>query len=576
MGLRKTTSLGGAIAIAIGAPIFLGFSDARAQDVTAGLASQLVLRSQTGPTASPAPPTTTRLVRVSVVVGDAHGNPMLGLAPEDFTIFDDGRPQAIQHFATATNQPIDHYTPAHVPDTYSNRIEDRARIPDSATVILLDGLNTRFEDQVYARRQTLKYLQQIQPQEYVAVYTLEHELRALQDFTTDATGLLAALQAYRSETALVADESEPRERLGYRIQAPQRADDLLESFLTVGSQSNPSSERQNQEHLTAAALLAIANHLASLPGRKSIVWVSGSFPASLTFTKLEQSVTGAKSATTQEIELALRTLNDAGIAVYPVNAQGLMPPEETLLTLSSSTTAHRAPKEANAVNLETMNRLADLTGGESFLRADSIFASIRAAMDDSLLSYELSYYADGSASDDSFHSINVSVRRIGVKVRARAGYFAMPIPNLTPQARKALLADIATSPLDATMIGLRVRVKAANLPGSQMLNARVEFQPQEISFTENNAQRIAKVDAVFIQLDGKNRIVDAIDETIDLDFSPARLQQALKSGISYSKDIPIQPDASALRVILRDAPTSTVGSVSIPLLQYFPRVNEIN
>jgi VWFA-related protein len=576
MGLRKITLWGGAIILAAGGAVHLGFSAARAQSLTTAPTPAPRPPSQTRSTSSPEPRITTRLVRVSVVVRDEHETPVTGLTPDDFLLLDDGRPQAIQHFAVATNQPLDHYTPPLEVDMYSNRLEDHPRISDSATVILLDGLNTRFEDQAYARRQAVKFLQQIHPQDHVAVYTLGRELRVLHDFAPDATGLLAALQTYQGEITASTDESEPRERLGYHSQAAQRGDDMLESFLTFGTERSRDSDKQNQERLTAAALTAIANHLAALPGRKSLVWVSGGFPLEHTSSRLEWRPHDTKSTSAQEIEAALRAVNDAAIAVYPVNADGLMSPGEKLMNLSSSGALHLGLGGANRPDLDIMKSLAEGTGGKAFLLAGDIFGSIRQAIDDSENSYELGYYAATTSSRGSPHALAVSVRRIGVQVRARHGYSSLPDPDPTPLSRKALLANIARSPLDATRLVVRVRVKAANLPGAQKLNARIDFRPQEISFAEKDARWIGKVDAVLVQLDAKNQIVEASDETFDLDFSPARFQQILRNGISYSKDIPIQPDATVLRVILRDAMTTATGSIAIPLLQYFPRVNEAN
>ncbi|HYL68222.1 MAG TPA: VWA domain-containing protein [Candidatus Limnocylindria bacterium] len=576
MGPRKTILLGCGLTLAVCYISFLGLPNTQAQVVTATPAAAEHQLLQTAPAGLPEPQRTTKLVRVSVVVRDSHGNPVGGLTPDDFILLDDGRPQAIQHFTVATNRPVDHYTPPLEADTYSNRLEDHPRIPDNATVILLDGANTRFEDQAYARRQTVKLLQQIQPQDYVAVYTLGRELRVLHDFTSDATDLLASLQTYRGEIAANTEESEPREKLGYRLQAAPRSNDMLEPFLTFGAQLIRDSDIQNLERLTADALTAIVDHLAVMPGRKNLIWVSERFPIWFENTKLESGPRGTASIFGEETKAALRAVNEKGIAIYPVSAGGLMPSDQSLLKLSSSGAGRAGLEVSDHADLDKMKNWADRTGGELFLHPDDIFGSVRSAMDDSQESYELGYYADAAASDVSFHTLTVSVRRIGVQVRARSGYFALPNPTLTSQIRKSLLANIATSPLDATGIGIRVRVKAANLPGTQKLNARVEFRPQEISFAQVDGRWVGKVDAVVVQLDARNRIVDAMDETLDLNFLPDRFQQALKMGISFARDVAIQPDAAALRVILRDTTTGTAGSVGIPVLQYFLRVKEEN
>jgi hypothetical protein len=71
----------------------------------------------------------------------------------------------------------------------------------NVAVILLDGLNTQFTDQAFARQQVIEFLLQIKPQDRVALYTLGNELKILHDFTGDASSLLAALKRYKGQLA---------------------------------------------------------------------------------------------------------------------------------------------------------------------------------------------------------------------------------------------------------------------------------------------------------------------------------------------------------------------------------------
>jgi hypothetical protein len=88
-----------------------------AQDATTPPVSQIPAQQQPavsqGPntlasqTANQAPSpirATTRLVQVSVIVHDKHGNPIAGLTKDDFVVFDEKKPQAIQVFLAETNR----------------------------------------------------------------------------------------------------------------------------------------------------------------------------------------------------------------------------------------------------------------------------------------------------------------------------------------------------------------------------------------------------------------------------------------------------------------------------------------
>ena len=72
------------------------------------------------------------------------------------------------------------------PEVFSNRSVARPDSPPGVTIFLLDALNTRITDQILARKEFLKLLSQIQPDDRMGVYMLGQELRVLQDFTSDS------------------------------------------------------------------------------------------------------------------------------------------------------------------------------------------------------------------------------------------------------------------------------------------------------------------------------------------------------------------------------------------------------
>src|SRR6202035_4035794 len=76
---------------------------------------------------------------------------------------------------------------------------------------------------------------------------------------------------------------------------------------------------------TLAGLEAIGNHLARVPGRKNLVWVSGSFPFSMGIDETLMDPRREHRTFQEEAERASRALNNANVAIYPVDARGLMP-----------------------------------------------------------------------------------------------------------------------------------------------------------------------------------------------------------------------------------------------------------
>lgn len=219
--------------------------------------------------------TTTRLVQVSVVAQDKHGEPATDLAKEDFRVFDRGAEQKIEFFSMEAQRLLPAEGPALPKDTWTNRLRQREGIPASVTLILLDGLNTQYQDQSYAHEQLVRFLSQLRPEEHVALYTLGSDLRILHDFTRDATSLLRALSREKGYNGPRVPEEEPD--TGVKDSGIAALDDLLRTANAAITQNT----YIHRAYRTVDALEAIAMHVAAIPGRKNLIWLSGGFPISV-------------------------------------------------------------------------------------------------------------------------------------------------------------------------------------------------------------------------------------------------------------------------------------------------------
>jgi len=512
----------------------------------------------TRPQSSTPPPirVSTRLVQLSVVVEDKRGNPVTGLTKNDFAVVDDRRPQDISTFSMTTNRPPDAATSRVDPDSYTNR--PAGGMPPNISVILLDGLNTQFTDQAYAREQVVRFLTQIQPQDRVALYTLGNDLTILHDFTSDATSLLAALQKYSGHISAALDASEP-EAKGREYDAGRTsADDLLGGFLN-GRTETPSAQDeegfffQDRARRTLFALLQIAYHVSSRPGRKSLIWVSGGFPLIPSYLFYGINTPGENFLFANGLDRAASEFNNASLVVYPVDAHGL--------TVS----------RPNPGNFITMKALADRTGGRAFYNTNDIRGAIRAAINDSRATYELGYYPDGANWDGRFHTINVRVSRPGTHVRTRQGYLAVPERTITPEMRQAVISQALTRLVESEHIGVSVHVSTNDTNGrGHALTLGVRFNPHELRLKEQDGVFAGMAEIVFLQLDSEHRVIDTIQQRYLLNLLPETYAHSRDEGFSLSKDVRIQPKAQELRVVLRDVSTGLSGAVAVPLAKYFP------
>jgi VWFA-related protein len=523
------------------------------------------------------PRATTRIVQVSVIVQDKQGNPSLGLTKADFTVFDEKQPQAIQLFSVETNAVPDRAPEPLPPDVYTNRLAERSAVPKSVTVVLLDALNTEISDQEYSRRQVIKFLSQLQPQDRVGIYTLDYHLSVLHDFTTDSSELIAAVKQYKGET-LPGETSRTQHKMDSPTQRGFKTEQALQGFLdlTVDRESNFYLNKRVQ--ITTDAFQAIARHIGSLPGRKNLVWVSGSFPISTGYDNVPTGTPAQfpdQAHFSKEVELAARALNDANVAVYPVDARGLIASRGGVQQPTRLSDVNRGSPVMTMTgfqqNLATMSLLADRTGGKMFYANNDLFGAVRSAVDDSRLSYELAYYPEGVKWDGRFHSIHVKVNRPGVRVRARSGYIARADEAITQEEQEAFVAAAAYSPIEATGIRMIVQVRAADVPGARQMSVRVFFDPHDILFRETSEDWEARAELLYAQTDKTGKVLEAPETNVDMKFTQERYFELLKTGISSIRDVPIHRDATELRVIVHDTTTGAVGSVIVPLKDYFPQ-----
>ncbi len=204
---------------------------------------------------------TTHLVQVNVVVHGKKNEPIDDLAKEDFAIYDNKQPQQIATFSLESVKAAEESASktAHLPqNTFTNRVELRPKAPNSVTVMLLDGLNTRFEDQVYAKRQLIKFLGELHAEDRVAVYTLGHELKILHDFTSDASSILRMLAKHNGRINTEVADSNPEE--------PNTGDDDMDQWIREADQKIADYQTINRVQTTLTALEAIAYHVARIPG----------------------------------------------------------------------------------------------------------------------------------------------------------------------------------------------------------------------------------------------------------------------------------------------------------------------
>jgi VWFA-related protein len=469
--------------------------------------------------------TTTRLVQVNVIV-TRKGAPVPGLKKEDFQVFDNGKQQEIRQFSVDTRALLPSVAAPLPKGTFTNQLEQRSGAPAAVTVILLDGVNTHFSDRAYAREQVMRFLKQIQPEDRIAIYTLDRRgLRVLHDYTRDSADIVATLANDRG--------------------------DLLGGWL--GSGGNRAWVLNDRILATLHSIEFIADNLAPLPGRKNLIWVSSAFPLQIGYSVGSRGQNWNWNA---EADRAIRALNNANLAIYPVDARGLIGHP---LGDASQSSAPRRTALMNYSSQATMEELAGRTGGRAFINTNDIAGAIRTAVEDSSVTYTLGFYPQNDKFDNSFHNLKVKVVDAShVELRYRKGYLDQSTPPQDEGQRRAALHDAVISPIDANGIGLRASVHQT----SAGFDLTLRVDPKSIQLDPQGDRWAGKLDLLFVEKDAHGTQTFGVDDTLSLELRKQNYDRVQQEGLMYHRLLPRTGEAAEIRIIVRDASTGALGSIT--------------
>jgi VWFA-related protein len=547
---------------------------------------------------------TSRLVQVRVVVQDAKGAPITGLKSEDFTILDEGRTQNIAVFSAET--PV-LAKPAHpLPKNFfTNRFDLKGQDPGSVTVILFDALNTSGGDLIFVRKHILNFLQTLKPQDRVAIYALTTQLVVLHEFTQDISALVSAASHFVPHESGIYDASNTD-----KVDLVGMTGDVdWLGFQNALNNANGMISDQNaidRAGTTSAAIEVIADHVATIPGPKSLIWVSAGFPiqigtatigrtdmANLTAGSGHDARTSAGMGrhspvgggdSTNELNRADReyeslepvvnraalALNRANMAIYPVDARGVELEPTTSVDKRSPTTA----QDTSSLIKEQESRdpsklLADRTGGVAYFGSNNLGDAMHRAMDDGRHGYTIGFYPDHGKWNGKFREIKVNVKAEGARLRYRKGYIAVAYHVASSKEIDTALQETAVSPLEATTLGMIVEGKPIEPLSARNLQLRIGIDPKQLLLQDSHSHQKGSVDLLFVQRDSAGKILSAEKQHLDLNLPQAQYESLAKTGMVFEHHMTVNPQATEIRVVVSDAGSGAVGSVTIPGKPFF-------
>lgn len=500
---------------------------------------------------------TTRLVQVSVIVQGKNRAPVADLTRDDFILLEEGKEQPIRFFSVTSSEALPRAASME-PGVFTNRLEAQGDVPNAVTVILFDTLNTAFTHRVQAKEGVVKILRKLRPNDRIALYALGRDLRVLHDFTSDAAPLLSALEGHGgpSERELAASGGDSG---GGSVQA-------VDEILNEMAQDTQVFMLEERALRSLEAFEAIARRLSRIPGRKNVIWVSGAFP-------IIDHLTGSRASPMfWYTQRAAWLLNNANISVYPVGAHGLTAPWEAPRPGPTVNVSGRDIRPGPAINTtpppsDTMYLLADSTGGRAFVRTNDVEDALLRILDDSRVTYTLSYYPSHDKWNGRYRKLSVKVKRKGVNVRHRKGYFAVPERAVTSENRQAVLQEALSSPLDAT--GLSVNAKIETQADGDY-DVTVRLDPQELQFETVAGERRAATDVLLVMRGAGGQALWSENYSSELKLDDKAFAQLKEQGLTLRREVKPVQGAFELRILAGDVRTGVLGSVTVPLSKVPP------
>jgi VWFA-related protein len=492
--------------------------------------------TQSSESAQSAPPTlkvTTRIVVLDVVVTDKKGNLVhRDLTRDDFSVFEGGQAQTIRSF----EPPSEHQMPVSDAAIVSSAA-DLKKIGDApVTILVLDELNSRFEDMSFSRQMMIKYLQEqpaVLKQPTVLMIAMNNSFQQVHDYTQNRDELIEVVRKHMPEY-------------------PWR-------MANSGKAGPGAVERMGQ---VMAALQQIGQASTGTSGRKNLIWVGNGFPSA--------NLVGLEQTQADLIEAAMKRctarLLAARITMYTINPTAnstSMVEVDTPDDLNTSLDENRGdPFGGGTVSF---TNFTTSTGGVAFAGRNDLNNVIAEGVAKGQEYYTLSYSPTNTSDDPAkFRKIRIVMKDPALRATTRDGYYPETAADLNPvldktmsskQVAANLQLDLSAA-LTTTISYNGLSVTAAKSDGGVYA---IHVAESGIGWSDAGADGAQHAEATVAAgwYDSKGKLIGHIlrEETFPRGDNNA--------GASFSLPISLPGSVARVRFVVRDAFNGHMGTVDV-------------
>ncbi|HZD30619.1 MAG TPA: VWA domain-containing protein, partial [Candidatus Angelobacter sp.] len=444
----------------------------------------------------------------------------------------------------------------------------------------------------------------------VAIFTLSSRLRMIQEFTGDSSRLLAAL----NDPAL----SGPRHSPLLKSQAESQADDKLvtEAKLNQLNQSavpptlaleavdpvnalksliaeKDAAMTEQRVAITLSAFQQLAHYLSGYPGRKNVIWVSGSFPILLFPDANILNPAVAPRTYMNDIQRTADLCTAAQMAIYPVTAEGLMihavyqadasAVSEQRGSMMSQNNVDQMNAELQSVSStrQTAESLAKSTGGQAFFNSNGIADILTRVTNQGMHYYTLSYTPTNNKADNGYRRTRVESTNPKYNLSYRRGYYATDntIGSGSADTQDPLLPLMGFGLPDMAQIIYVVSLNPSSAkPSGGSGNAVSKLKgptthyaldfgvwPDSVKLdVQPDGNRRAQLEVRAIAYDDAGKPLNMTGERGSLKLTAEAFQEAQKSGIHFHEELDLPSNTNVhLRTGIYDLNSGNAGTLGV-------------
>jgi VWFA-related protein len=496
-------------------------------------------------------------VELDASVTDAQGNLVTTLTPDDFEVLEDGRPQKVTAFSLV-NLPIARAErPLFADRPIEADVQTNERVEGRIYLIVLDDLHIDPTRALRVRTALRRFIEQnFGTNDLAAVAYTSGRAADAQEFTNNTRLLLRAIDRFSGRKL----SSSTVEQLSSPNPGPGGATPGADTF---------SEERPFRARNVMNTIRKLAEFMGGVRGRrKAMILVSEGVDYDIfAATGPEGSTASALLSDTHD---AIAAATRGNVVIYAVDPRGLATGTEDLTAVSSTLPdAGLGPESIIAEQgraRDSLRVLAASTGGFAAVNRNDLDSAFERLVTENSSYYLLGYYPTSDRRSGRFRKIEVRVKRPGLQVRARSGYYEprgrAPAQPARPAAAVApAIADALASPIP--MSGLPVKVFAAPFKGvapNASVAISIELDASQLNFVEKDGTFNERLEVAYSALDTSGKVFPGSTHSVNLAMKPETFERVKARGFRVLAQMDLPPGRYQLRLAAGNA-GGKVGSV---------------